>query len=317
MSILKLLVLIPCLNEEASLASVIQTIPRSIKGTSSVSVLVVDDGSSDRSAEIGRHSGAAVVSHGYRRGVGAAFQTGLSYFLEHDFDLLVNIDADGQFDPLQIEDLIQPIIKREADFVTGSRFIEHRGAIENMSGVKRWGNRAMNALISNLAKRTFSDVSCGFRAYSREAALRMNLGGQFTYTQESFLDLAFQGLRIAEVPISVRYFADRQSRVANNILSYAVKTSKIILRTYRDYQPLRFFGFIAMFLFLPGVAIFGFFIGWYLCNGTFSPHIWAGFAGASLMFLGIILGGLGFLADMFTRVRRNQQNILYILKKSR
>jgi glycosyltransferase involved in cell wall biosynthesis len=314
---LKLLVLIPCLNEESSLASVIGSIPRNIKGTSSVSVLVVDDGSTDRSAEIGRQSGAVVISHGYRRGVGAAFQTGLSYFLEHQFDLLVNIDADGQFDPLQIADIIQPIVKHEAEFVTGSRFITQRGAIDNMSWVKRHGNNAMNALISNLARRKFSDVSCGFRAYSREAALRLNLGGQFTYTQESFLDLAFQGLRIAEVPISVRYFADRQSRVANNILSYAVKTSKIILRTYRDYQPLRFFGFIAMVLFMPGAALFGFFISWYLINGTFSPHIWAGFAGASLMFLGIILGGLGFLADMFTRVRRNQQTILYILKKTR
>jgi glycosyltransferase involved in cell wall biosynthesis len=314
-TLVKLLVIIPCLNEDQSVAEVIRQIPREIPGIISIEVLVIDDGSTDNSAAAARSAGATVISHGYRRGVGAAFQTGLTYALENRFSIIANIDADGQFDPHQIPDVIGPILNGRADFVTGSRFLSQPGKIENMSFVKRHGNRAMNQLISRLSRRRFSDVSCGFRAYSREAALRLNLGGQFTYTQETFLDLAFQGVRIEEVPINVRYFADRQSRVAGSIVSYAIKTSKIILRTYRDYQPLRFFGALALTFFAPGMLIFGFFVGWYFWHGSFSPHIWAGFAGAALMFLGITIGGLGIVADMFTRVRRNQQTILYLLRK--
>ena len=150
---------------------------------------------------------------------------------------MVNIDGDRQFDPADIPKLIAPILNREADMVTASRF-KDSALTPDMPPVKLVGNHMMSFLISRLCGQKFADVSCGFRAYSREALLQINLHGLFTYTQETFLDLVSKKLRIVEVPIRVTYFKGRQSRVAASILRYGLNTAAIILRIYRDYFPL-------------------------------------------------------------------------------
>lgn len=311
---MKLLVFLPCLNEEETLSNVIGEIPRLIAGVSAVDVLVVDDGSRDRSSEIARQAGATVLRNKTNMGVGFSFQRAVKYALDQKYDFLCNIDADGQFNPADIPSVVKPLLDGDADFVSGSRFLESK-AIENMSFVKRWGNDRMSSLVNMLSKQTFTDVSCGFRAYSREALMRLNLQGQFTYTQEVFLNLAFQRVRIAEVPIVVRYFKGRQSRVAGNIVSYAVKTSKIIFRTYRDYKPLRFFSSIALGFFILGLSFLSILFGWYIHSGGFTPHIWSGFVGAAFCFCSLIFFVLGLLADMQTRLRSGQEELLYLLRK--
>ncbi len=310
---MKLLVVIPCLNEEKTLGEVIQAIPRQIAGIDQVDVLVVDDGSVDRSRAVAEEAGAHVISHKRNLGVGQALQSAFAYALEKKYDALVNIDADGQFDPKQIPLLIRPITENQADFVVGSRFLDGK-PIPNMSAIKRWGNIRMNRLISRLAGQEFSDVSCGFRAYSRHALCRLNLHNQFTYTQETFLNLAFNNVRIAEVPIAVTYFPGRKSRVANSLWQYAFRTASIIFRTYRDYKPLRFFGSIGFTILVPAVLLFGFFIGWRLYSGQFSPHIWAGFSAAGLFFIAALFFIVGLITDMLTRIRKNQEDMLYQLK---
>lgn len=312
---LRLLVSLPALNEEATIAQVIGRIPRSIPGVSSVDVLVIDDGSTDRTVELARGAGAAVISHGSQRGVGVAFHSAVREAIARGVDILVSIDADGQFRPEDIPLLVAPVAAGQADFVTASRF-KDPARIPKMPATKLWGNRRMSWLVGRLTGRHFADVSCGFRAYGREALLRLTLFGAFTYTQEVFLDLAFKGMRILEVPVDVR--GEREfgkSRVASNLWNYAFRTSSILLRTFRDYQPLTFFTAISIGCTGLGFAAWIYLGIHYLETQTFSPHKWAAFAGAFAILLGLLVFVTGLLADMLVRLRKNQEEILYRLRK--
>lgn len=317
---MKLIVLIPALNEEQTIEKVIHKIPSNFEGVDQVTVLVIDDGSKDHTAENARKAGAVVVCHSSNRGVGGAFNTGLKTALELGADILVNIDADGQFSPDDIPALIQPILSGLADFVTGDRFTNPQGELskpKNMSSVKYWGNQRMSRLISFLTRKQFNDVSCGFRAYSKEAMLHLNLTGTFTYTQESFLDLANKGLEIMTIPVQVTYFADRKSRVSGNILHYMMRTLNIILRAYRDYKPLKFFGLLGLIPLLAGTGCLVFVLIHYIRFSSYTPYKAVAFAGIYLVSVGILSWIVGLLADMFVRVRLNQEQLLYYDKKRR
>jgi glycosyltransferase involved in cell wall biosynthesis len=315
---MRLIILIPAYNEEETIACVLTGIPSAFTGIEQVFTLVVDDGSTDKTAAIARKAGAIVVSHGQNRGLGCAFTTGLSEALKLGADIMVTIDADRQFSPEEIPLLIHPILQGEADFVVGNRFTGKYGEIEKpqyMSQIKYWGNRIMSRFVSTLIGINFKDVSCGFRAYSREAMLQLNLAGQFTYTQETFIDLANKELTIKNIPISVRYFPERESRVADSLLNYSVKTGKIIFRAYRDYKPLRFFGWLGLVTFVLGM-IFGLaMLIIYLQIGTFTPYKFVGFTGIYFVSMGVLFWIVGLLADMFVRIRQTQEKILYFEKK--
>ena len=310
----RLLVAIPCLNEEKSIGSVVASVPRKINGLDSVDILVIDDGSSDKTSELAVKAGALILKHQNNLGVGSAFQSAVSYSIENGYDLMVNIDGDGQFDPLDIPKLVTPILSGEACMVTASRFLD-TNLTPRMPKVKLIGNHMMSFLISRLVRKKFSDVSCGFRCYSLESLLRLNLHGAFTYTQETFLDFAAKRMTIKEVPIKVLYFSDRKSRVANSIFRYAINTSKIIFRGYRDYFPLRFFWGIATFFALIATFFAAVFIYNYLKNGYFSGYLFAGFISGFMCLISIIFYIIGIVADMLDRMRTNQERILYILKK--
>lgn len=308
---LKLLVTIPALDEERTVGDVIRAVPREIPGVRSVEIVVVDDGSQDATAEVAAAAGARVLRHAGRHGVGAAFHTGLSHGIEHGADLIVSIDADGQFDPADIPALVAPIVDDRADFASASRFVDP-ALVPEMPGIKLWGNRMMSRLISRLAGQTFYDVSCGMRCYSRRAALQLHLLGRFTYTQEVFLNLAFKQLRIVEVPIRVRgerEFGD--SRVAGSLWRYGVRTAQIIFRCYRDYHPLRFFGGLSLVLLVPAVLLGTFLLYHYFTTGGFSPHKWAGFSAAALLGLALLLLQMGVVGDMLTRHRVYLEEVLY------
>lgn len=311
---LRMLVAIPCLNESATIANVIKDIPRQIPGIARVDVLVVDDGSTDLTAEMAKSANATVVRHPLNRGVGAAFQTAVTYAIDNNYDVMVNIDGDRQFNPADIPKLVKPLLAGEADMVTASRFIDP-SMIPQMPKVKLAGNHMMSHLISKLVRQRFFDVSCGFRCYSREALLRLNLHGAFTYTQETFLDFSVKNLRIKEIPIEVRYFDDRKSRVAGSIGKYAVNSAKIIFRGYRDYFPLRFFVGIAAFFAIPALIFSILFLGNYAITGHFSGYLFAGFSSAFLFAIAIAFVILGVVADMLDRIRSNQERILYMLRK--
>jgi len=277
-------------------------------------IIVIDDGSVDKTEDQARSGGAFVIRHDVNKGVGASFCTGLEYVLEKGFDIMVNIDGDGQFSPLDIPKLIDPIIEGDSDFVTASRFIDPK-LTPDIPKIKRWGNQWMSMLISWLIGRRFYDVSCGFRSYSRETLMKLNLLGSFTYTQESFIDLAFKGVRIKEVPVKVKYFKNRKSRVSLNLFYYAFQTLKIILRSYRDYRPLRFFWSIAGLLMLISIFFSSILLVHYIRTGIFSGQIWSGFVGAFFFMNAIGFFLMGIIADILHRIRINQERILYKLKK--
>ena len=305
----------PALNEEGDIQRVIASLPRSMDGFESVQILVVDDGSLDKTAALAQSSGAQVVSHGKNRGVGAAFRSAIQSALENDADVLVGIDADGQFDPKEIPTLIQPIFEKRADMVIGNRFTS--GKPVDMPHIKYWGNQRIARLISTITGQTFQDVSCGFRAYNREALMRLNIFGDFTYTHETILSLMYQGLKVMEHPIKVKYFPDRKSRVAGSILHYATQTSKIILRVLLDYRPIRVFGSFGGLCMAIGIGFELFLIGHFLFTGSFSPYKSTGFIGLGFIIFGLLVLIIALVADMLNRLRINQDKLLYQIKRIR
>lgn len=312
---MNLLVYIPALNEEKCLGDVIKNMPKKIKGLSKIKILVVDDGSTDNTVKVAKKNGADVVSHNINKGVGSAFQSAVEYALLNKIDILVSIDADRQFNSKQIPEIVKPILNKQADMVTGNRF--SKGMPKNMPKSKYWGNKQMSRLISLISGQKFTDVSCGFRAYNREALLRLNLFGSFTYTQETIMDMVFKGLKVTEFPVDIVYFKNRKSRVAGNIIKYAYRTLKIIVRTIRDYKPMWFFGSMGGVCLLIGLGFEVFMFTHYFLTSSYTPYKSFGFIGLGFLIFGLLLIIVGLLADMFNRMRINQEKILYELKKSK
>ncbi len=312
----KIVIIIPAFNEEKKIGEVIKSLPSSFNGIGERRIVVVDDGSADRTAELAQQEeGVTVIRHLKNKGVGAAVRTGLDYALSQGADLAVNIDADGQFEPKEINSLIDPILTGRADCVIASRFINKDFIPINMPKAKIWGNKAMALIISGLTKNSFYDVSCGFRAYGREAILRINLFGNFTYTQESLIDLYFKGMRIVEVPSVVKYFQDRKSRVAGNLVAYAIKSLRIIIQTIVNYKPMAFFGSAGLVSILVGTVMDIALFIYFLIFSRFTPYKFWGVFGGFLVLLGILLVAIALLANMIKRVQMNQESILYYEKK--
>jgi glycosyltransferase involved in cell wall biosynthesis len=273
--------------------------------------LVIDVGSTDDTAEHAAAAGAVVLRHSARRGVGSAFQSALAFMIEGGFDVLVTIDADGQFDPAHVEQLAAPVVRGLADFATASRF-KDPALTPVMPASKLWGNRLMSLLVSRLTGVRLWDVSCGMRCYNRTAALHLHLLGQFTYAQEVILNLAFKGLRLLEVPLRVRGVREvGHSRVARSLTTYAWQSTKIILRAYRDHYPMRFFGTISGALLLPSGVLGAWLAFHYLRSGQLSPHKWAGFSSATLLALAVAFFLTGLIGDMLNRQRVYLEELLF------
>ncbi len=311
---MKLVIIIPAYNEEKTIAQVISAIPAEISGVDRIRVVVIDDGSKDRTRELAEKAGALVVSHPENQGVGAAFSTGLRTALALGADLIVNIDADGQLDPRDIPHLLEPVLSGRADFATATRFANHE-LMPKMPAVKKYGNFMVRSIINFFTGKHFTDVSCGFRAYTRETALKLNLFGSFTYTQETFLNLVVKGVRMTEVPLKIR--GEREfgkSRVANSVLRYGLKSGSIIILALRDLKPLSFFGWIGSLFIVLGAAGFTFvFIHWLLTRMT-TPFQSLILVGAVFLILGLLLIVMALIADMLGRIRKNQEELLFILR---
>lgn len=297
----KILVILPALNEEHTIGQILDQISGLKINNASIERLVVDDGSTDATADIAREKGAIVISHKKNLGVGAAFQSGVRYAVMTGADILINIDSDGQFNPLDIVKLVQPIMTGEAEFVTASRFVADDNI--QMSSVKKWGNHRMADIVSRLTGQKIHDVSCGFRAYARKTFLKLTLIGDFTYTHETILTMAFMGIVIKEVAVPVRGTREfGRSRVAANLFKYGLKSLLIILRCLRDYKPMITFGIPGIFLTTIGIlSLIIFFIISYISQQWF-PKGLAFFSAFSIL-TGIIFFIISLIVDMFTRTR--------------
>ena len=311
---MKLLIALPCYNEATTLADVIATIPTTYEGISEVRILVVDDGSKDNTSAIAHKAGATVIRHKQNKGLGQAFRSAVDYALTYGYDFMVNMDGDGQFDSNDIARLLSPLLSKQADFVTASRFLEKR-EIPHMPAIKRVGNHWMNQLVSRLCKQQLSDVSCGFRAYNRETLLHINFYGRFTYTQESFVNFSFFSLSMAEVPIHVTYFPERKSRMAGSIGRYMKRTGGILLGLMRDYYPMRFFGCIGLVFFIPALIFGIMFLAHYLRVGFFSGYLFAGLLCAFCTLISVLMFSFGVAMESMVRINRNENRILYQIRR--
>lgn len=318
---LKVIVMIPAYNEAQTIAKVIHAVPREISGVESVKVMVMDDHSTDNTSEVAKEAGADYIFRQKQNsGLGVNFKKGVEVALKLGADIIVNIDGDGQFNAQDIPKLILPIMNNEADMVTCSRFINPE-MTKNMPWAKRWGNKRFSNLISDITGEKFTDTQCGFRAYSREAGLRLNLKGRFTYTQEVFIDLVEKGMRIKEVPCEVQYFEGRKSVISNGsftglVKGYGFKSLAIIAKTTRDTQPLTFFGLPALILFLLGFLGGAFSFGYWIIYSATTPVKTLLNVSVFLMTFGAAMGILAMIADMLKTMKTNQDEILYRLKKS-
>ena len=227
----KIVIMIPAFNEAATIAEVIEGIPRSIPGTSGIEVMVFDDGSDDETRNIAKNAGAdLVVSHRTNRGLAAAFRTGLRVALAREAAIIVNTDADCQYDQSQIPSLVKPIVEDRADVVLGSRF---KGFIEEMPIRKKIGNLLATFVTRLLSGFNTSDAQSGFRAYSREAAESLRIISTTTYVQETIIRPARMGYRIVEIPITF-YKRNGESRLVKSIWGYAFKVLPDLIRCYID-----------------------------------------------------------------------------------
>jgi len=314
---MKLIVMIPCFNEEKTLGDVLKSIPKRIAGIKKIETLVVDDGSTDKSTLVAKKFHAThIVRHKRNKGLGETFRDGRDAALHFGADIIVTIDGDGQFDASEIPALLAPILQEKADMVTGSRFLTKRN-IRHMSRLKYIGNKLFTGMVNVLVNRKFTDTQCGFRAYSRDAALRLVLYGGFTYTQEVFLNLVDLGLIVQEIPISVKYFPGRKSHISGSLWGYGRSSIGIIARTTRDVQPLKFFGIPAVISIVSGIALEAFmFIRLIVLQKT-SPYKTLIDVGLGLIMIGVLLFFLALIADMLREFRHNQEKILYLLREQK
>jgi glycosyltransferase involved in cell wall biosynthesis len=315
---MKLVVIIPALNEERTVAEMVRRVPRQIAGVDEVEVIVVDDGSTDRTVAEARQAGALVVSHPYNRGLGVAFKTGIEEALRRDADVIINMDADGQFSPEDIPALAQPILDGRAEFVTCTRFLKKEW-IPDMPWTKLWGNRIMTRVVNHVTRSRpkLSDVSCGFRAYAREAAFKLNTFGVFTYTQESIIDLASKDVRMAEVPLRVRGEREHgKSRIARSLYKYGRNAGLILLRSARDLHPLRFFGSLGAAAFIVGALAGAVVAVNWLVTGATHPFKSLIIVSGAAFIVSLLLFVLALLADMMGTLLKTLDKVRMELRRS-
>jgi glycosyltransferase involved in cell wall biosynthesis len=314
---MRLIVNLPAYNEEEKIGSTIGRIPRSIAGVDEVLVQVIDDGSRDRTVAVSKEAGADFVySNGVNRGIGRTFRHAVERALENGADLMVNIDADGQFDPNDIGKLIAPILASRADMVSADRFSGIQA--KNIPWVKDVLNRFAASLIGMFMNTRITDLTCGFRAYSRETLLRLNLPGDFTYTQEVIIDALGKNLAVEWVPVEVTYFADRQSRVVKSVFNYLNNSVRIILKAVRDVRPMKFFGIPGIVLIALALISFSVFLFQYFSHGLkVTPYLnYLLFASVTFL-IGMQLLIFAFIADMIKTSRRLTEDLAYLVKKDK
>jgi glycosyltransferase involved in cell wall biosynthesis len=316
---MKLAVVSICKDEAKTIEELIRRVPKKIKGIDSIEIIVVNDGSTDDTAKLAEKAGATVYGDNHSKGLAFRFRDIVNIVLQRGFDIMVNIDGDLQFNPEDIPKFVLPIVSDEADFVAADRFTSLKTGKSkrpiNMPMAKYYGNKIGAWTVGKLSDEKFRDVTCGFRGYNQKALYALNINGSHTYTQESFQILAARRMRIQSVPVEVRYFKNRESKVVTSVSSYIAISLLNILRAFRDFAPLRFFVMLGLIPFILGLLCEIFMGIHWLQAGAFSPYKFVGFTGLYLITLGIFLWSLGLTADMQVRILNNQEKTYEELRR--
>jgi glycosyltransferase involved in cell wall biosynthesis len=307
---MKLIVQIPCLNEEASLPETLRAIPRSIPGFDCVELLVVDDGSTDRTAEVARAHGVDhVVRFTRRKGLAAAFMAGLDASLKLGADVIVNTDADNQYPGHEIPRLLAPILAGEADMVVGDRGVAE---VRHFSPTKRLLQRLGSWVVRKVSGTSIGDATSGFRALTREAALRINIVSEFTYTLESIIQAGKKKLAITHLPIEAR--ETRPSRLFASTWEYLKRSAATILRIYAMYEPFRVFVVLGSLLLLAGSGL-GLRYAYFWWIGEIRGHLQSAILSVLLLIMGFVTLQWGLMADLVASNRKLLEDLLYRVRK--
>jgi glycosyltransferase involved in cell wall biosynthesis len=313
---MKLVINIPAFNEEKKIGETLKRIPGSFSGVSEVFIQVIDDGSKDRTVDVCKNANVhCLVSHKTNRGIGKVFRTAVEKALENGADIMVNIDADGQFDPSDIQKIIDPILKNEADMVSADRFSDIKA--KNMPKSKYHLNRIAAWIIGKFMNIRINDLTCGFRAYNRETLLRLNLPGNFTYTQEVIIDALGKNLKVVWIPVEVTYFENRKSRVVKSIWSYVNNSFRIILKAIRDVRPMKFFGIPGILMILFSLGFLVYFLIMYFQDFKITPYRNILILSISLFLVGLQFFVFALIADMIKSNRKLTEDQMYLFKKEK
>lgn len=308
---MKLVIQIPCYNEEETLAITLQALPKSIQGIDEIQILVIDDGSTDKTVETARQNGVKdFVILPNNIGLAKAFSTGLMKSLELGADIIVNTDADNQYCAEDIEKLVKPIIDARADIVIGARPIEN---IEHFSLIKKLLQKLGSGVMRLVSSTKIADATSGFRAFSRNAALQINVFDNYTYTLETIIQAKAKGLEIISVPIRVNPEL-RKSKLIKNIFDYIKRSTFTMLRMFIVYRPFRFFAIIGCLFLIPGFLLGLRFLYFYF-NHAGTGHIQSLILAAVLIITGVQIGLIAVLADLQSINRKLLEDIQIKIRK--
>lgn len=308
---MNLIIQIPCWNEAQTLPATLSALPRQIEGIDCIQVLVIDDGSTDGTAQAAASCGVDhVIRFSSHQGLARGFAAGLDACLRLGADIIVNTDADGQYPGADIPRLVAPILAREADLVIGDRGVT---SVQHFSSVKRWLQGLGSKVVSILSGIDIQDATSGFRAYSREAALQMNILSDFTYTLETIIQSGKKPITVVSVPSSSNP-PTRPSRLFSGVGQYLRRQIPAILRLYLLYQPLRTFTLVSLLFIVPGALLGVRFLASFVL-GTGAGYIQSLILAAILTIVGFQVLILGLVADLLAANRRLLEDTLYRVRK--
>jgi glycosyltransferase involved in cell wall biosynthesis len=309
---MKLLIQIPCYNEAETLPQTIADLPTTLPGISQIEKLVIDDGSDDDTVVVAANLGINhIIRHRHNQGLARAFQSGLDACLRLGADIIVNTDADNQYPGHYIADLVAPIVNQQADIVVGNRQVAQ---IDHFSPIKKVLQLLGSWTVRSLSGTDVPDAPSGFRAYSREAALRLNVLTRFSYTLETIIQAGKLGLTIVSIPVETNP-PERPSRLQRNMWHFIKAQGGTIMRIYAFYEPLRTFSYLALPFLLVGLGLWARFGYIYLVGAGAGRYIQSVTIGTGLLLVGVLILLFGIQADISSKHRQLTQEMLYRLKK--
>lgn len=308
---MKLIIQIPCFNEAETLPETLRDLPREIPGIDCIEILVIDDGSQDATHDVAAGLGVHhIVRHRTNRGLAAAFQSGIDAALAAGADIIVNTDADNQYDGRDIGALVQPILDETADIVIGDRQVRDN---QHFSSFKRKLQVLGSAIVRRLSRTSVTDAVSGFRAISRKAAQNIFIVSSFSYTTEMLIQAGRKRLSVVSIPVRTNY-VERPSRLFGNVPQFIINTGLTILRAYAMYNPLKVFVAIGMLITVVGLAPTLRFIYFYI-TGQGNGHVQSLVIGGAFVTLGVVAIMLGVVADLIGRNRQLLEGTLERLRK--
>lgn len=291
---MKLFVQIPCLNEEQTLGTVLKTIPKKIKGIDSIDILIIDDGSSDKTIDIAKQHGVThFVKHRRNMGLARSFHDGIDYALSHGADIVVNTDGDNQYPQAMIGELVQPILAGEAEIVIGDRQTQ---TITHFSPFKKIMQRFGSWVVNKAAGTDLPDAASGFRAYSRQSLYRLNIVTQFSYCMETIIQAGNKQLAIVSIPITTNE-KTRESRLFKNIWQHMLKSGQAIMRSYIMFKPHIIFATLGIVLLVLAIVPFLRY-GYFFLQGAGAGHIQSLIFGSAMLTGALFSFALLIIADL-------------------